>query len=695
MDRPMMRGARRYALWLAAAVLLLALTGERVSADKLPIMLSEEDWSLAGPYASSQSSFLIPDYWRVRQATLSLEYTVTELARRDRSSVTLMMNGAPFHSFRPAVDGQSRQRLEVMVPRELLRPGSNLFTVQGDIRTRPVEAICEDEGNRDNWLRFYHTASIGIDYDRQPVDGTIRGFAKRFGGLEALAGMESAVVVPDAAKPAELEAAAYAIAGLAKAAMLKDKPVELLQLSEGQWLAKPLSVVIALRGQLPGELSSQLESRDWSKEAVLQLMEQSGRLVLVVTGEEPELLVKAGRLLGNPELVEQLDRRTAVVSAETAVDTPQVVMNRAMALTENGELITGARHQERSYYIPLPANRTLAEASKIRLDFRYARNLDFDRSMVTIRVGNKPIGSKRLSEELADGDSLTLPIPSNLNVRGNFAVTAAFDLELEGDYCLPPVEEMPWVYIDSTSMLQLNTKDNTELLFNHYPYPFLRDGLFHRIAVALPRERTAELYASIGHIFSLLGQYAEGNSGEIKFLDDDSPSDSWKDRNIIAIGSFRDNALIRQNNDKLHFRYDGEGRYFHSNEKRSLDAQYGSALGSLQLLPSPYEAGHALLAVTGPDDERIRQVSLLLATEKERGKVWGDAVLADRDGLVSPYRFQLPAEAAPERALASVLSRSDAVPFLVSAGLVIALVLLSLLLMARKYRRKRGGSGEA
>ncbi|MCR2807816.1 cellulose biosynthesis cyclic di-GMP-binding regulatory protein BcsB [Paenibacillus soyae] len=682
--------------WVAAAMLVLILPGERAGAERFPIILSQEDWSLSGSYASSQSGFQIPDYWQVKQATLSLNYEATALARQETSSVTLLLNGTPFYSFRPPADGQKRYNVQVAVPTDLLRSGSNTLTVQGGIRTAEEERLCAEEDRQDNWLRLFATTSLQIDYEPRPLDGTIRDFAARFGGLDVVQDRMNAVVIPENGGSAELEAAAYAVAGFAKASTLQEEPIELLSLSDPRWLSRAVTVVVALREHLPAELDALLEKRDWSREAALQLAQTNGRHVLIVTGDDPVLLAKAGRLLGNQELVSQLGRSLAIVTADTNVDTPEVQVSRNELLTAGGVRIDGPRHQERSFFISLPANRAIAEASKVRLDFRYAKNLDFNRSLVTILIDGKPIGSKRLSEELADADTLTLPIPKNLNISGNFMITAAFDLEVEGDYCLPDNGQTPWAYIAETSMLQLNTKDNTDLLFENYPYPFLRDGLFHKVAVVLPiEERGGDIYAAVGYLFSLLGQYADSNAGEVRFFFDDEPAETWRDRNVIAIGSFKQHALIRSVNESLFFRYDTEGRAFVSNEKRSLDPEYGARLGSLQLIASPYEAGHALLAVTGPDTGGIRQVSRLIASEAERWKVWGDAVLVDRDGIVNSYRFKEQAEAVPERTLESVFSRSDMLRFLTAAALILVLVLLSLLLMARKYRKKRGGQGEA
>ncbi|MCZ7176246.1 cellulose biosynthesis cyclic di-GMP-binding regulatory protein BcsB, partial [Salmonella enterica] len=88
-------------------------------------------------------------------------------------------------------------------------------------------------------------------------------------------------------------------------------------------------------------------------------------------------------------------------------------------------------------FMSLPANRSLAANSQVNLAFRYAKNLDFDRSLMTVSIGGIPIGSKKLTKEYADGDTSTFTLPPDLDVSGNFAVTVSFDLEIKDLQCTP------------------------------------------------------------------------------------------------------------------------------------------------------------------------------------------------------------------------------------------------------------------
>ncbi|WP_214628285.1 cellulose biosynthesis cyclic di-GMP-binding regulatory protein BcsB [Paenibacillus agaridevorans] len=673
-----------------ALMLIIAPASSQASAERYSVALFAGDVSLRGTFAYEQSYFEIPDYWNVDSISLRLDYRATPLAIKEQSSVTLLINGTPFHSFRPVVDGDSGTSLQLDIPNELLVQGSNQLTIQGGLRTRESEKGCVVEDVRDNWLHVLQTSAVDIDYEAKPPNGSIRDFYHRFTGVDAGLLDNRFIVLPDDPDIMELETAAHILSGFARASASKEETIPLVSYSDNNWRTSPLVVFVSLREHLPSELHAEFNGLN-NGEARIQIVESAAGHVLVATSDDPELLVKAGRLLANEDLAYQLNGKVKTVSADTDVDTPPVSVNRSVRLTETGDKLVGEHHQARHYFVALPANRSIAESSKIRLDFRYAGNLDFSRSLVTILINDKPVGSKKLSEERADGDSITLPIPKNLLVTGNFTATAAFDLELPEGYCVQSEEQNPWAFVSADSEMQLNTLDRTELLLDNYPYPFLRDGLYHKTAVIVPKTKDRYVLSSIAGLFSLLGQYAEGNTGELAFYDDDADPAGYRDGNVVVIGTYKDNELIRGVNDQLFFRFGVDGGTVLSNEKKTLDPDYGSRIGTLQLLESPWTPGNGLLAITGSKGEDVLLAIKLLTSESQRWRVSGDAVLTDRDGVVEPYRFKPEKGAVPVRTFAGIVEREDTLAFVTAASLVLVLVLLSLALLARKYRKNRGG----
>ncbi|WP_058300770.1 cellulose biosynthesis cyclic di-GMP-binding regulatory protein BcsB [Gorillibacterium timonense] len=648
------------------------------------------DVSMKGPDSIRQDYFYLPAYWQPDTVTLSLDYRITQLALPEQTSLTLSINGHPFYSLRPKEAATGKQRLTVTIPRELLVTGDNLLRMEGVLRTEVNEEIClDEEASPAEWIHLYPTSTLRIAYRETAPEGSIRDFYTRLTGFDKLEAGKSLVLVSSKESAEEWEAAVHALSGFSRSDTRADKAIPLSPYATDKEKTAENTVLIALYDQLPAEWQVRIDGSGLEQAARIQLIREGQRSVLVATSRSPELLVKAGRFLGNPQLMQETLSSSVQVDANTKVETPAVEISKTVTLTAAGDQVKGSRHQELSYYVPLPAGRTLANSGKILLDFRYAKNLDFDRSMVTVLLNGTPIGSKKLTAELADGDTATLSVPKNLNVSGNLTVTVAFDLELKGSSCIKGEQQMPWAYLTKDSKLLLHTKDNTELLFNNYPNPFLRDGVYNQVGLVLPSERSETLYQAVSDLIHLFGRYTEGNTGDVKVFGPGATAEELKDRNLIAVGTYGDNPVIRSSNDKLYFRFSEDGTRIDSNEKLSIEESYGQTVGTLQLLASPYGAGKGMLAVTGPKPEGYRLAAELLGSDQSRWRIYGDGVLTDKDGTVQAFRFKQQANEEESTLVEDILHRPDALAFTLTVVTVLVLAIIALLLLIRKHGKKR------
>jgi hypothetical protein len=645
---------------------------------------------------SRQQYFTVMDYWKVEQLTVNLRFQISQIAEEQQSSVTLSLNGSPFYSFRPSLANNGEQSLSIPAPASFLKQGSNTLSIQGYVQTGVGDnGLCNVVDKEGGWLHLYNTSSIAVTYTPTALTGGISDFSQRFSGMDTVGNRQSLMAVPQNASGPELESATYALSGFAKNNTDTVRTIPLLPYREDTVKAKRAVVLVAMYDRVPDSLKKLLStSEDLGTHALIQLVNKDSRPTLVVTSRDESLLIKAGRLIANSELMSQIKSDIKVVDDATEADAPVDALNSNITFTENGDKLTGPGHQVQTYFVSLPSNRSIADSGKIRLDFSYAQNLDFDRSLVTVSINDTPVGSKKLAKELANGDTLDLSVPQNLNISGSFSVSVAFDLEMANAICTPNTELMPWAYISNGSQLHLNTKDRTELLFNNYPYPFLRDEIYNHVAVVLPQNMDDYTYQTLGNVFNLLGQYAGGNTGDIHYYRDDVSAEQLENNNIIAIGSYKDNRIIRDNNDKLYFRYSKDGETILSNEKMSIEEQYGRGIGMLQLLESPYENGRGFLAVTAVNPEDYYLASKLIATEQNKWRVYGDGVVADKDGNAHAYRFKTVTGAAEDSVVSQILDRGDVLGFVVAVMLAVLLVIVSLLLLLRKHKKKRGDKRE-
>ncbi|GIP22632.1 cellulose biosynthesis cyclic di-GMP-binding regulatory protein BcsB [Paenibacillus sp. J22TS3] len=653
--------------------------------------LTTSNVSLSGVTASSSMYIRLEDYWNVNSLTLHLDYQATQLAAKEHSSVTLKMNGTGFYSFRPVVE-KKQMNLTVPVPKELLVQGNNTLSINGYIVTDLPDGVCVPTEKRDSWLELYKTSYAEINYTKQAIGTSIHSFYQQFVGTDTLKDKMSALAVPNHSDSSELEAAVYALSGLAKGNRSEDATIPMLTLEDADLAQRSQLVIVSLFKNLPDKWKTALGQPDVHDKALIRMVNAGSQSALIVTSDDPLMLKKAGRFVGNVSLVSQVDGPEKWIDQNTNVETPAINVSRDVTLTETGDKLTGMMHQEKSYFVSLPANRSIAESSKISLDFRYSDNLDFDRSLVTILINDTPIGSKKLTKELSNQDELTLTIPKNLGSTGSITVTAAFDLELKSAGCIELQDQMPWAYITKDSLLQLNTKDRTDMLFNSYPNPFLRDASFNQIAVLVPDKMDPYDYLTVGSLFHLLGKYAEANTGQVTFYkNQELPADSkMQHYNLISVGSFKDNPWLQKHNNKLFFQYSQDGERFVSNEKMSIEENYGKRIGTLQLMESPYNQGYGWLAVTGPSSKTSFLVSNLLSSDSMKWKVYGDGVVTDVDGNTKAFRFKKEVQQEGSGLVEQITERGDVLAFIVALALTFILVVVSLIFLIRKYRKKAG-----
>lgn len=649
--------------------------------------------SISGYQSTNYQYFTVEDYWDVQDVQLKLHYDSSTLINEQASSMTLFLNGTPFYSFRPAVD--QNQEVLITIPSELVISGVNTLMLEGNRKTdsnEDVYNVCTVEDYSDNWLTIKDTSVIKLGYDRQPMQANISQFIKLFNGIDTLSSEMNSIIVNENPSATELETALYSLSGLSRSKADVDQQIPLLMKSDSEAANKEFLLLVSKYDTLPTDVAQKVGTLALEDKAILKLIQIGKQQILVVTSNSDELLTKAGRYVANPELMAQTNASEKWIDMNTEIMTPAVATSQYIKLTEAGDKLTGPMHNEKSYFVSLPANQTIAEASKIRVDLRYSQNLNFNRSLVTVLINDQPIGSKKLSEVMANQDILELTIPQNLNVNGNFTVTVAFDLEIEGLLCVNNQEQTPWAYIDNTSIMQLNTTDLHDLLFNYYPASFLRDGALNAIAVVLPEQLSSSDYLSLSNVFNLLGQYAQTNHGEVKVYFNSVDAALLENKQIIAIGSYKNNHFIREHNDKLYFKYDQNGEGFISNEKMSIESEYGKRVGALQLIQSPVSEGFGLMVITGSDPQYYVQAAQLIAAESGLWKLYGDSVITDTNGNLSIYRFK---EDLPKPSTVSnILERKDVQNFVISAMLTMTVAIVALLLLTRKYWRKRRKNDE-
>ncbi len=689
----MMKRMPKYGIIAVLLLVLLAAMIPAAYAYPLQPSLFEQafsmDHALSGLFASFTESFEVGD-WAVDQAVFSMSYSVTQLAIAEYSTYTVSVNGQKVYSAQvPLTDG-AKQRAQITLPPEIIKAGVNYLTVETYIRTNDPKP-CVDDVSKANWMNVFKDSTIALSYRPLAVIGSVAALYKQFTSIDALQNSQSAFVIEENAGESTLSSAAMAMTGIAKNAQLFHENIGLRINRNGSALFQdPYQIYISSYDQMAGDILSALtpqQSGDAQSGIALVLINRDDRCVLAAIGSDDTAMNTLGRLLGNASYMAQLQNAWASLNRDASVLTPSVQVQPYMLLTDTGAYVKGAFHQDSSFYIQFPENRALAAESSIRLIFRYAQNLDFDRSLVTVYINENPIGSKKLSIEKAQGDSLELNIPTDLKISGSFSVRVAFDLEVKDLWCTLRQEETPWAYVSSESMLKLNSMDVLGLLFENYPSPFVWDGKLNDVAVVLPSQPSGADYEVFRKMMLTMGRFISDNSGYIQVYRGVSKG-IMPAGNVISIGRYGVNQIAIDHNQELFFKFSKDGTIIDSNEKMLIEPGYGASLGSAQLLYSPLSGQRrALLVVSGVSDEAMLKSLPYLGSAEGIWKVYGDGFVADINAAHS-FRFKAD-NAAVAPAAWQNFTRKDVLGLGLAGGGVLLLTLFAFSMMMMKHRRRK------
>jgi len=653
------------------------------------------DHSMKGLFSTTEQTFWVAGDWEVQNVLVHLEYRATPLADTQLSSLTVAINDSYFYSLRPEDNTGGRHGVDIYVPLEYLEAGYNNIRIDGYMRTQDA-LPCVDDVSEANWLDIFKESNITVQYDENAFTTSIDSFYNRFFEVDSLRYQESAFIISDSGNVAEMNAALLGISGISNQTIYNDGYFPILTLSDPLGNQAKNRIVMVLYGQLPENYRVAADQAGINdNDAILTLInEGTGTNTLLITAKNDIALINAGRLLGNPDLMNQLISKTKILGKTENVKTQVYEAETYVNFAGNqGTYYNGAFRQTKEFAINYPANRSLSDASEFYLNYRYSENLDFDRSLMTVYINDIPVGSRKLSQEKAGGDEATISIPTDIDIGGSFQVKVAFDLEIKDLWCSLRQGEMPWAFLTPNTMLKINSVASRDLVFKNYPAPFVSDYSFNAVTVVEPDKLDSNTTSTLAKMFRVMGRYTKGNTGELTVLHPEEMNDTATYSNIITAGTFQNNSFIKNNNNKLFFKFNEEGTTFQSNEKLIIDPLYGVNLGSAQLIDSMYnKPGRAALMVAATSDAGLTAIGNNLGETKNLQKLTGDAALADVNGNVLTYQFKEPVNPTIS-AIKQISVREDAQIFILASVMFLILLTAGIVFVVRKngIQLKKGG----
>lgn len=656
----------------------------------------QDDVTINGVIGSTERFFNVSQNWDVKDLKLNLVYTKSELLDVNYSTITVFINGEPVSSKRLDGDRKYQDKWQVNIPKELVKSGYNSISIKA--YKTISDKICRDDSNTANWLVIHKRSDIELNYSLKSNSNEIKDYNSIFTNIGNEEYVDTTFVLPDKYNSNELSS------------------IMNLSLNMGQKLkADNFKLDVKLKSNLKeynnniiyvggtndtstdflNLLSNDEKNQAKNKAVIKQVISpfnKDKRMILIIS-DNSKALENATKLICNNELLNELNSSSFIIDETKDVSEIKKDTKNKLTLNDlgyNDFLLKGPFSQETNFDVSIPKNKISTAGSILNLKFRYAKNLDFGRSLVTVYVNDKPISSKKLSLEKADNDNLEVNLPTDVLGKNYYKIKVVFNLELKDLMCVTRDTDNPWAYILDSSFIKFDFKDNNSLNFKSYPYPFIDNQQANDINVVVSKNLNSSDLSNIANIIGNMGRDAVYNTGNLNVLTDSEFLNTNKKGNLIVIGTPDDNSILKDINKDLYIKFDKNFSGFENNDKiKFLDDKYSKQLSTIQLINSPYSKSNSAIIVSSLDKNSLSSSVRYLSDNNLTRDLKGDAGVVNRDGGIQDINFKEnnTKDEEPEDNSTKFKLEKSSLTFILIAGFLFLTVIISAILLILKYRK--------
>ncbi|MDV8108871.1 cellulose biosynthesis cyclic di-GMP-binding regulatory protein BcsB [Bacillus sp. BAU-SS-2023] len=656
----------------------------------------QDDVTINGVIGSTERFFNVSQNWDVKDLKLNLVYTKSELLDVNYSTITVFINGEPVSSKRLDGDRKYQDKWQVNIPKELVKSGYNSISIKA--YKTISDKICRDDSNTANWLVIHKQSDIELNYSLKSNSNEIKDYNSIFTNIGNEEYVDTTFVLPDKYNSNELSS------------------IMNLSLNMGQKLkADNFKLDVKLKSNLKeynnniiyvggtndtstdflNLLSNDEKNKAKNKAVIKQVISpfnKDKRMILIIS-DNSKALENATKLICNNELLNELNSSSFIIDETKDVSEIKKDTKNKLTLNDlgyNDFLLKGPFSQETNFDVSIPKNKISTAGSILNLKFRYAKNLDFGRSLVTVYVNDKPISSKKLSLEKADNDNLEVNLPTDVVGKNYYKIKVVFNLELKDLMCVTRDTDNPWAYILDSSFIKFDFKDNNSLNFKSYPYPFIDNQQANDINVVVSKNLNSSDLSNIANIIGNMGRDAVYNTGNLNVLTDSEFLNTNKKGNLIVIGTPDDNSILKDINKDLYIKFDKNFSGFENNDKiKFLDDKYSKQLSTIQLINSPYSKSNSAIIVSSLDKNSLSSSVRYLSDNNLTRDLKGDAAVVNRDGGIQDINFKEnnTKDEEPEDNSTKFKLEKSSLTFILIAGFLFLTVIISAILLILKYRK--------
>ncbi|OXX82608.1 hypothetical protein AVM15_17405 [Paraclostridium benzoelyticum] len=656
----------------------------------------QDDVTINGVIGSTERFFNVSQNWDVKDLKLNLVYTKSELLDVNYSTITVFINGEPVSSKRLDGNRKYQDKWQVNIPKELVKSGYNSISIKA--YKTISDKICRDDSNTANWLVVHKQSDIELKYALKDNSNEIKDYASVFANIGNEAYIDTTFVLPDKYNSNELSSVMNLSLNMGQKLKGDNFKLDVKLKSNLKEYNKNIIYIGGTNDTstdfldfLSDDEKNQAKNKAVIKQ-VISPFNKEKRMILIIS-DNGKALKNATKLICNNELLNELNSSSFIIDETKDVSDIKKEIKNKLTLNDlgyNDFLLKGPFSQETNFDVSIPKNKISTAGSILNLKFRYAKNLDFERSLITVYVNDKPISSKKLSLEKADNDILEVNLPTDVLGKNYYKIKVVFNLELKDLMCVTRDTDSPWAYILDSSFIKFDFKDNDSLNFKSYPYPFIDNQQANDINVVVSKNLNSSDLSNIANIIGNMGRDAVYNTGNLNVLTDSEFLNTNKKGNLIVIGTPDDNSILKDINKDLYIKFDKNFSGFENNDKiKFLDDKYSKQLSTIQLINSPYSKSNSAIIVSSLDKNSLSSSVRYLSDNNLTRDLKGDAAVVNRDGGIQDINFKennRSDEELEDNSSKFKLEKAS-LTFILIAGFLFLTVIISAILLILKYRK--------
>ena len=655
----------------------------------------ENDIKMSGVISSTSKFFNVEKNWNVEYADLNLVFTKSELLDVDYSTITILINDTPIESQRLSGNKEYKKETTIKIPNDLIKEGYNEIKIKA--YKTISDKVCRDDSNTANWIVVHSESNVNINYKYKQTSDLLSEYPNIYTNIDNGLKLNTTILIPDNYSSGELTAGMIIGANFGYKRKYDNFNIDFKIYSDIKDKNKNDNIIyIGKENNTPDEILNLLTDSEKSNlndtcviKQITSNFDNTKKRLFIISNND-NLLIKGSQLITSNDLVSNLNSNSIIIDKSTDIsDLNKKESSNRIYLKDLGYeniMVKGPFSQEVIIDINTPKSKKIINGSKVKFDVRYAQNLDFERSLMTVYVNDIPIGSKKLSKEKSDNDTIEINLPKEVLGKNYYQIKVIFNLELLDLACVTRDTDNPWAYISKNSFIEFDYTDNDELSFNNYPYPFVKDNKFSDLKVIIPSNSGSNQLTEIANIITYIGRDVELNNGTLLVLKDEELKYNDKKGNLIVIGTPNNNSLIKSMNKNLNLKFNSNYNGFESDDKIKFIGDYSSRIASIQLINSPYDKSNKAMVIASTNISDLSITSKYLSDLALIRELKGDTVVIDRNGYVKDLSYNIK-ENIEEKDVSDrkQLNNQGKIYIIVAIFLLIKLT-ISVIFLIRKYK---------